>query len=159
MPSFKLWFLSALALFAIVFPRSTVFAEEVPAEKAIVGSWRVTLVVDPKKAEPQIVRYYQDRVRIRIDMRQDGTFAASFYFDGKPIKDGKIGKGTWALLKKEGKKFVLEFTPEGKEEKNAYSFSWISKDEFTLEVPPDTALAALFITALHIHRKKDAPKP
>jgi hypothetical protein len=47
MPSFKLWFLSAV-LSAIAFPRRAVVAEEVPADKWIVGSWKVTFLQDSR---------------------------------------------------------------------------------------------------------------
>jgi hypothetical protein len=62
---------------------------------------------------------------------------------------------TWKLTDKGEKKFVLELADESGKGA-ACSFTWISKDEFTVERLGSASFGSS-VKGFHCHRKKDAP--
>lgn len=135
--------------------------------EGMIGSWNMTVKIDDQAAEKAMAAV-EDETQKRVyeallpamknmtgtlDVREDGTYTMSVEMSLFGAKQTNKEEGTWKLVKKEGKKIVVETTEKGKTKKDTHNITQIDKDHF-LEAAPKEMGPLSSALQLEYHRKQ-----
>ena len=140
-----------VAMLVGVFAISALSVANHASAQSMVGSWNMSVKIDQKAVDTAMAEVKDEQQKAifkqlvpamkamkgTLDIGQDGkytmTVTVSFFGQEQTNKQ----KGTWKVVKEDGKSIVVETTEDGKTKKDTHNITRIDKDNFVEAAPKE----------------------